>query len=55
MMRMFSLASCHVHHLLVTQLSAEHLGVGHRPVHGHEPGPGVAVVAAQGEYAGLAI
>ena len=38
-----------VHHLLVAQLSAEHLGVSHRPVHGHELHPYIAVVTAKGQ------
>ena len=50
---MLSLACCHVHHLLVTELPAEHLGVGDRPVHGHEPGTTVPEVAAEGEDARL--
>ena len=39
-----------IHHLLVTQLPAEHLGVRHRPVHGHELHLLVVLVeAAKGE------
>ena len=52
-MSLLSLACCHVHHLLVTELPAEHLGVGDWPVHGHEPWAIMPVVAAKGEGACL--
>ena len=42
-----------LHHLLGAQLPAEHLGVRHRPVHGHELDLLIAVETAQGENTGL--
>ena len=47
------LARCHVHHLLVTELPAEYLGICHRPIHGHELDFLVPVEASKSEYASL--